>query len=339
MRFALTDDQAALAAAIHEVLSEQATGDRLRKAVDEPAERTGELWSRLADLGVLSLTVPESSGGLGLGGVEAVLVAEQLGRWAVPGPVAESALLVPYVLTREATSDDAAGWVRRLGQGDAVATVRIDPGSLAPDADLADLVLIADGETVRGATPDAVRLTAQPSVDPSRRLFTLTMEPSTLPVLGGPSSARALRDAGAVLTAAQLLGAGQAVLDQAVAYAGDRAQFGRLIGSYQALKHQLADVRIALDFARPLVLRAGYALDAAGATRSRDCAAAKAAAADAARRAARTALQVHGAIGYTQEHDLGRRLTRVRVSSLAWGTPADHRARVMAELAKEGAWN
>jgi hypothetical protein len=249
--------------------------------------------------------------------------------------VVESALLAPFVLTGWGASDDAHGWARRLGQGDAVATVVIDPGGLAPDADLADLVLIADGDTVRGATAGAVRLTEQPSVDPSRRLFTVRAEPSALPVIAGSGAADALRDIGAVMTAAQLLGAGQAVLDQAVAYAQERAQFGRLIGSYQALKHQLADVRIALDFARPLVLRAGYVLDTDNGPRSRDCAAAKAAAADAARRAARVALQVHGAIGYTDELDLQLWLKRIWSLLPQWGTAESLRTAVLDAVLQE----
>ncbi len=127
-------------------------------------------------------------------------------------------------------------------------------------------------------------------------------------------------------TAAQLLGAGERVLDDSVAYVKQRKQFGREIGSYQAIKHALADVRIALDFARPLVLRRRARR---GAGRRR----AKVAAGDAAYRAARTGLQVHGAIGYTAEFDLSLWLTKIRALVTAWGTPAVHRARLLDELA------
>jgi alkylation response protein AidB-like acyl-CoA dehydrogenase len=124
--------------------------------------------------------------------------------------------------------------------------------------------------------------------------------------------------------AAQLVGSGERLLADTVAYAKQRRQFGREIGSYQAIKHQLADVRIALDFARPLVF--GAALGEVPAS------AAKVAAADAAYLASRVALQVHGAIGYTREFDLGLWITRVRALVTAWGTPAYHRGRVLDEV-------
>jgi len=135
-------------------------------------------------------------------------------------------------------------------------------------------------------------------------------------------------DLAVLATAAQLLGLGERILADTVTYAKQRKQFGREIGSYQALKHQLADVRIALDFARPLVQ--GAALDPT----PRDVSAAKIACADAAYLASRTGLQVHGAIGYTQEFDLSIWLTKVRALVTAWGTPAAHRARVLEALVR-----
>ena len=131
--------------------------------------------------------------------------------------------------------------------------------------------------------------------------------------------------------AAQLLGAGRALLEASVSHAGQRSQFGRPIGSFQAVKHQLADVAIGLEFARPL-------LDAAAVTLTpRDVSAAKIACTGAAQRAARAALQVHGAIGYTQEHDLHLWLTKVRALAGAWGSQAAHRTRVLAALAADEA--
>ena len=129
---------------------------------------------------------------------------------------------------------------------------------------------------------------------------------------------------GVLATSAQLLGLGERILADSVTYAKQRKQFGREIGSYQAIKHALADVRIALDFARPLVF--GAALGEISAS------AAKVAAADAAYLASRTGLQVHGAIGYTAEFDLSLWLTKVRALVSAWGTPAYHRARVLEDL-------
>ena len=154
-------------------------------------------------------------------------------------------------------------------------------------------------------------------------------------VAGGPVTADAVAralDAGALASSAQLLGAGRALLEASVRHAGQRTQFGRPVGSFQAVKHHLADVAIALEFARPLLHAAAVTLDGGGCHAARDVSAAKVACTDAARRAARVALQVHAAIGYTEEHDLHLWLTKVRALAGAWGSQAEHRARVMAAI-------
>jgi hypothetical protein len=148
----------------------------------------------------------------------------------------------------------------------------------------------------------------------------------------GAAVARAF-ELGTLACSAQLLGAGRALLEASVRHASTRAQFGRPVGSFQAVKHQLADVAIGLEFAGPLLDAAAAALAEGSATAARDVSAAKVACADAAARAARAALQVHGAIGYTAEHDLSLWLTKVRALVPAWGSQAEHRDRVMAELA------
>ena len=193
----------------------------------------------------------------------------------------------------------------------------IESAALAPQADgqmvtaAAPYALDADVATLLSGT----RGDPTPSLDPTRRLFTVHD--------ADPSPPHAL-DRAALACAAELLGCGERLLADSVAYAKQRAQYGRPIGSYQAVKHALADVRIGLDLARPLVLGA-----ALGAT---PVSAAKVAASDAARQAARTALQVHGAIGYTAEFDLSLWILRVRALIGAWGTPAEHRARLAEAL-------
>ena len=148
----------------------------------------------------------------------------------------------------------------------------------------------------------------------------------------GGCRGRPRRRLGALACAAQLLGAGRALLEPR-RRTPQRTQFGRPVGSFQAVKHRLADVAIALEFARPLVAGAAAALTEGRATAARDISAAKVAATDAARLAARAALQVHGAIGYTQELDLHLWLTKVQALANAWGSQSSHRARVLAALA------
>ncbi len=161
-------------------------------------------------------------------------------------------------------------------------------------------------------------------MDTTRRLFDLSS--SALPEPSPPAF-----DLAVLACSAELLGCGERLLADSVEYVKQRKQYGRTIGSYQAIKHTLADVRIALDFARPLVL--GAALTGS----SRDVSAAKVAAGDAAYLASRVALQVHGAIGYTAEFDLGLWINRVRALVGAWGSASHHRARIADALTAEGA--
>jgi alkylation response protein AidB-like acyl-CoA dehydrogenase len=277
-----------------------------------------KVWARLADLGVTALAVPERFDGLDAHPVDLVVALERLGRWCVPGPVTESIAVAPVLL-----ADDER--CAALAAGELIVTVALPPHvPRATDADTAGLTLLADvGGNVSEARPGE----QHESVDPSRRLFGVS---------AGESAWRAdvarAYEFGALAAAAQLIGAGQALLDAAVDYAKQRAQFGRIIGSYQAIKHKLADVHIALELARPLVYGAALSLADQSPETARDVSAAKASASDAALLAARSALQTHGAIGFTAEHDLSLWLLRVQSLRPAWGDPATHRRRVLEAL-------
>lgn len=213
---------------------------------------------------------------------------ERLGYFAVPGPWVES--------------------VAYLGRADGITTVALPPlVPFALDADIADEVYLGDERVTE--IGDLLR-----SVDPTRRLFDV----------GADAVVGAGFDTAVLAVSAQLLGLGERLLADTVTYVKQRKQFGREIGSYQALKHALADVRIALDFARPLVY--GSALGEISPS------AAKVATSDAAYLASRTALQLHGAIGYTSEFDLSLWILKVRALVTAWGTPAYHRQQVLSHL-------
>jgi alkylation response protein AidB-like acyl-CoA dehydrogenase len=277
-----------------------------------------KVWARLTDLGVTALMVPEKFEGLDAHPVDLVVALERLGRWGVPGPVTESIAVAPILL-----ADDER--CAALASGELIATVALPPHvPRATDADTAGLTLLAD---LGGNVSEATAGEQHTSVDPSRRLFdVIAREPAWQ-----ADVARAY-EFGALATAAQLIGAGQALLDAAVEYAKQRAQFGRVIGSYQAIKHKLADVHIALELARPLVYGAALSLADRSPETARDVSAAKASASDAALLAARSALQTHGAIGFTAEHDLSLWLLRVQALRPAWGDPATHRRRVLEAL-------
>jgi alkylation response protein AidB-like acyl-CoA dehydrogenase len=317
MKFSLNAEQRDFAASIDAALASADIPGAVRawnKGDPEPARA---VWARLSELGVTALAVPEESGGIGAHPVDLVVAVERLGRWCVPGPVAESLAAAPILLA----GDDRAA---ALAEGDLIATVAMPPAvPLAVDAEFAGLVLQAADGTVRDATPSS----GHQSVDPSRRLYEVAGSGD-----GRPADTALAYDFGVLATAAQLLGAGQAMLDMSVDYAKQRTQFGRAIGSYQAIKHKLADVHIALELARPLLFGAALSLAQRSPDTARDVSAAKSAASDAALLSARAALQTHGAIGYTAEHDLSQLLLRVQALRAAWGDPASHRRRVLEAL-------
>ena len=317
MRFALDEQQRAFAASLDAALGRADVPGVIRSwAAGDTGPGRG-LWALLAELGVTALAVPDEAGGLGAGPVDLVVAAECLGRWCVPGPVAESIAVAPVLLAGDRRCAE-------LASGEMIATVAMPPAvPRAPNAEVADLVLLARDGTVAEATPGS----SHESVDPSRRLFDVTPA-------GAARAADVARahEYGVLITAAQLVGAGQAMLAMSVDYARTRTQFGRVIGSYQAIKHKLADVHIALELARPLVFGAAVALAEDSPDTVRDVSAAKAAASDAALLAARAALRTHGAIGYTAECDLSHFLLRAQALHSAWGSPSAHRRRVLAAL-------
>jgi alkylation response protein AidB-like acyl-CoA dehydrogenase len=287
MRFELDSDQRDFRDALDRLLTDADTAKVARAWADGDHEPGLKLWSRLTEQGLTVLATDATR-------VEVCVAFEALGRHAVPGPWVESAAYLPVALGREL---------------EGVATVAVPPHvPLALDADIADEVYI-------GTTPVTEVGQQRRSVDRTRRLFD---------VGSAEVGWDAAFDSAVLAVSAQLLGAGERVLTDSVAYVKQRRQFGREIGSYQAIKHALADVRIALDFARPLVYAAALGEISPSA--------AKVAAGDAAYLASRTGLQVHGAIGYTAELDLSLWLTKIRALVGAWGTPAAHRERLLTEV-------
>lgn len=318
MRFALDNSHTDFAASIDSLLAKADTPAVIRAWNTGDTGPGVKLWQRLAETGVTGLLISEEHGGLGADAIDMVVAVERLGKHAVPGPVAETIAVAPSLL---AQADPAR--LEALAEG-SLATVAAPPAvPYAVDADTADLVLLVDGSTVSTATPGTVH----GSVDLSRRLF----EVAAAEQLGTADANRAF-DLGALATAAQLQGLGKAMLEITTEYAKQRKQFGRVIGSQQAIKHHLAGVAVGLEMAQPLLLGAAMAVRDGSPTAGRDVSAAKVACGDAAYRASRVALQVHGAIGYTQEHDLSLWLTKTRALVTAWGTPAQHRARIMEAL-------
>ncbi len=311
MDFALDEQQRDFAASIDAALAAADLPGAVRAWSAGDVAPGRKVWEQLANLGVTALAVPEKFDGIDAHPVDLVVALERLGRWCVPGPVTESIAVAPVLL---ADDERSAG----LASGELVATVALPPEvPYAVDADTAGLVLLAGSAGVAEAGAGE----RHESVDPSRHLYEVTATGQSW-----QADIKRAYEFGALATAAQLIGAAEALLGATVEYAKQRTQFGRVIGSYQAIKHKLADVHIAIELARPLVYGAALSLE------PRDISAAKVAAGEAGLLAARSALQTHGAIGFTQEHDLSLWLLRVQALRSAWGTPETHRRRVLEAL-------
>ncbi|MFF8882284.1 acyl-CoA dehydrogenase family protein [Streptomyces flaveolus] len=328
MRFLLDDEQRAFARSLDDMLAAAGTPAVVRAwaAGDTAPGRT--LWARLAEAGVFALAVPEQHDGLGPLPVELTVAFTELGRHAVPGPLVETVAAAVF-LDRLGDAAVASEWLPGIASGKTVASFCLlsDDSPYALDAHAADAVFVVDGDALR---PAGALGPVQPSADPARRLA----RPLGGTVLArGPQVAAAAAraaDVAALMTAAQALGLGRTLLAETVAYARQRTQFGVAIGSFQAVKHRLADVLIALEFAQPLVHAAAVAVAREDPASGREIAAAKVAACEAACGAARSALQLHGALGYTEELGLSLWIRKARALRSAWGTPAACRARVLA---------
>jgi alkylation response protein AidB-like acyl-CoA dehydrogenase len=345
MRFALSEDQRLLQDGLVRALADLSPLDRVRKFADDPADKGADIWKGLAEFGLPGIGVPEASGGLGLGLLEAALASEALG--AAVAPVAfMGVVLAPLSLLRGGSDAQQAEWLPKLASGEVIAAPAISEpiagardgaGVTAKDGKLtgkalfvpgglgAGLLLVADREgglhLVRGDAAGLTR-TPMPNLDDTRRLAELTFDATPAdPLAGGPELLATLRDAAWVVLAADTLGACQAMLDKAVAYAKERRQFGRVIGSFQAVKHLCAEMAAELEPARALVWYAAYAFDTAPEEASLMAAHAKAHTSEIGRFIARTSTEVHGGIGITDLLGLHFWFKRVGLNRQLLGGP------------------
>ena len=329
MRFAFTEDQIAFADGVRTVLNDRCPPSVVRSAWNQDWAPTDRLWQHLADLGLLGALVPENDGGLGLDELDLLLALEESGRAAAAVPLVETAVLAARLLPGSAHADRLPALVG----GELRVSATLDDSGLLPWAGGCDAALVADrGAVYLLAVPDSA-LEPTPTVDRARPVARLLArpQPSAL-VSDDPQRIGRARRAGTLAVAAQLIGLGERMLWMTVGYVKERHQFGVPIGSFQAVKHALADALVALELARPLVHAAGWAHVQDRVSADRDVAAAKIRAGEAAEQVARTALQSHGGMGYTQEYDLHLWLKRTWALQAGWGRPGELRAQVAQSL-------
>jgi alkylation response protein AidB-like acyl-CoA dehydrogenase len=325
MDFTLSDEQLMFADTARSLFTDRCTPDHWRGLMEAGESRDASLWQAIVETGFTQLLLPENIGGLGLSELDFALIAEAAGYVALPEPLADSAGVAAPLLAGLAPDHAALA--------DPLATVAIQQadGGLVADADSAAAIILRRGDEAFVAAPAAVGLTRHESIDPFRRLFAVEWDAASATSLGAADWALAL-DRGALFAAAQGLGLAQRAVDLAVEYAKERQQFGKPIGSYQAVKHHLSSAQVAIEFARPVVLAAAGGIGHGDIHSRARVSHAKLVAIEAADAAARTSIQVHGAMGYSWEVDVHLFLKRALALAGSWGTPGYHRARVAARL-------
>ena len=322
-------------------------------AGDAPRGYDGAVWSAMAEQGWLAIELPEDEGGLGMGMVELAVLCEEIGRRLVAAPFLPTIVALGALCSEEARADAGTkDWREALGQGEAVGCVAAAPGprgltvsgsdgqvrlngrtppvAYAPSADFA--VVLAEG----GVYGVDLRTDGRPAplsaMDRTRELGVLTFDDTPARFLGGEDAADLLIDRAATLASAEMLGAADSVLALTVQYAKDRVQFGKPIGSFQAIKHMLADALVDLEGMRSTVYYAAWCVAADDPERSLAASMAKSWCSDASRRIMAAGLQVHGGIGFTWEHDMHLYVKRAQLDQVSFGDAPFHRDRIAALL-------
>jgi alkylation response protein AidB-like acyl-CoA dehydrogenase len=326
MDFDLSEDQLALRAGAADVIDDLASPARVRAHTQTTAPYDRALWSAMVDQGWLGVELAEADGGLGLGAVEVAVLTEELGRHAAPAPFVSTVLALGAFAEAEERE-----WVERLLGGDAIACVAWDAAAPVPYAPSADVALVVADDGVY-AMELADRPSREPAMDLTRELGWLSFDPARARLIGDVDARTRLLDRGATFTSADLLGGASRALELAVEYAKDRVQFGRPIGSFQAVKHRCADMLVDVEGMRSTVYWAAWCIGAGDTDASVSASTAKIWCSDASKRVMASALQVHGGIGFTWEHDLHFFLKRAQLDQLAFGSAVAHRERLATLL-------
>ena len=359
MEFALSDEQRALQDAVRSYLRDRFGPTQVRAVFDDPSGDgdPAELWKAVGEQGWLAVLVPEEHDGMGLGLLDASVIAREFGAMTTPGPWLGTVLAAEAVRLA-GSADQQKSWLPRLASGEVRGAVAIHrPGSspvpanapataeggklsgkleLVEYAGVADVLVVAapDGIYLVDPKSSGVSLTQCEALDRTTRLFTVELDGATGEKLEGSSAdvLQDLIDRAAVLVANDLVGIARKALTETVEYDKTRVQFGKPVGSFQAIKHDLADLHVMVTMAEHAATYAAYAIDGDRPDKTVAVSIAKAKAADTARKATSDMIQYHGGIGYTWEHDAHFYFKRAKRLEYAYGDAAQHRERIAAIL-------
>ena len=326
MNFDYSDDQQAIKRTAHDLLAQRFKPDTVRELAEAGRYEDSHV-SELVELGWPGIFIDEEHGGQGLGTVELAILMEELGYSLAPVPFLSNAA-AGLALQHAGTDAQKSRWLEGIATGQAagtVGTLRNGVAELVPDAQTADMIVLLDGDI--GVVYEAASCDIEPldTIDGTRRYARV--------VPGGDGEVLAedvtgAADRMAVAVSAELVGIAQRVMEMAVEYARDRKQFDRPIGAYQAVSHRCADMLRETESARSTTLWAAWAAEAEPETLSLASSMAKSLASDAGWNVCASALQVHGGIAFTWEHDLHFFLKRAKVDGSLFGSARTHRDRV-----------
>ncbi len=350
MDFELSDDQRALAGAARDLLAKRSAPERVRAVVDGGGWDR-DLWQAMVDQGWTGITVPGPLGGVGLGWVEVAVLLEQVGAHLAPAPILQHLVALDAVVA--ALGDGVTGaeaWVEPLVSGTAVAAAVSTPVAVAGDdasgwrlsgtpepvvfGPSADVLVVpavgSEGEEGLFLVERAgdARPSPEPAMDRTRELAWLHFDATPAVRLGPAEAAARHLDRGATAYAAELLGVCSRAMDMAVAYAKERVQFGRPIGSFQAVKHRCADMLVDVEGMRSTALYAAWAIGAGDPDAAVAASTAKTWCSDASKRVLASTLQVHGGVGFTWESDVHLYLKRGQLDQVSFGDATFHRTRL-----------
>lgn len=322
MLFELDDDYYEFRDVVADVLARHLPAAVLRRWWDGEGGDPWTAWRALSDVGLFSLLVDAANGGAAQPTVAAALVVEELGRAAAPLPVAETVAVVTPALVHD-LPELAGDFLGRIARGELMATVQDGWDGHGPWMGDAGLALVVDDHGVSLCVPGPRSVTVLDGIDPARRIGRVARSAEVARVDDVAVAAR-VRARAATCAAGLLIGLAEAVVLRSVDYAKERVQFGRPIGSFQAIKHQLADAHVAVATSRRLAWYASWALDDAPASVEEAASVAKGFASEAALQASYVGLQVHGGFGYTSDCDLHLWLKRIHALCGAFGTSQEH---------------
>ena len=332
MNFSFSQDQLLFRDSVKEFLTNEVTPELIRELWKSESGRSPKLWQQFAELGLTGMLVSEAHGGLGMNEEDFILLAEECGRVALPEPLVEIAMVATPLLQDCNNEVLNKNFLAKMVTGECKLAVAHSINPLVSDAHIADLLLLQNNDEVHSLEKTQAELIAQESVDPSRKLFKLkwTASPKTCIASGeqGKHLWQQTLNRGALAVAAQHLGLAQQMVSMSVAYTSERKQFGKAIGSFQAVKHHMANVAVKYEFAKAVIYRAANSVAIKHPHAAVHVAHAKIAASEAALLAAKHSIQVHGAMGYTWEVNLQVWMKRAWALDNSWGSVGYHKKQI-----------